>query len=478
MATLLCALLSFDSAQTLSAFSPQVRNCLTHRRAVSTSVTDTATYIESGISLDGVRILAEDPSTTAEAFETGILGLKSAVDAVRALDLDTELVTPGAYAATLEVIARRAPNAAAGALVGHTMARLKKRPDGSAMCMKDELLSPLAAALLKARKNQEALTAVDSLSAERSVRDYRVGILAASRLNDATKVKMIVQEAILDTKKDETKGVAGLDEATLKFGMKVLAKSGDYRTPFAIVDSLPRERRSPALYHAAITACGKARPHPKGKTAMLLWKRLKADGFRDAIPRATYNALLHCAQGAHDEKEGDHANANATTAILAEMAARQISLDVVSYNIALNSLAARGRFNEMLDLLEKMESSKISPTEVTFSTVIYGAAKANNSIAAFQLLRAHVKYCPVKPGDAAFGAALEACLRDPDAAQGAASAKEVVAIMCDVAASPERRERIEQLARDALHRGIIDPERVDKAEAILGMALHNRQAAV
>lgn len=160
------------------------------------------------------------------------------------------------------------------------------------------------------------------------------------------------------------------------------------------------------------------------------------------------------------------------------MASRSIGLDVVSYNIALNSLAARGRFDEMLSLLEKMESSQISPTEVTFSTVIHGAARANNSVAAVSLLRAHLRYCPVKPGDAAFGAALEACVRDPDAAQGAAAAQEVVAIMCDVEATPERRERIEKLAREALHRGVLDPDRVDRAEAILGMALHNRQAAV
>jgi len=437
------------------------------------------------LSLESVAALVREPSTTQEAFEAAILELESAVDAVRALDLESELVGGGAFAATLEVIASRAPNAACGPLVGHTMARLRKRADSGTLCLQDGVLSPLAASLLKARKNKEAAMAVESLKRRRP-RDYRVGIVAAARLNDAEMVKRMVDGSISKTRKalkgdrlsSTSVGLDELDEATLKFAMKVLAKSGDYRTPFAIVDALPRERRSPMLYHAAIAACGKAKPAPKGKTAMLLWKRMKADGFRNDIPRATYNALLHCAQGALDEKDGDHANANATTTILAEMSGRNISLNVVSYNIALNSLAARGRFREMLDLLATMENSNIAPTEVTFSTVIHGAARANNSAAAIDLVKAHLKHCAVKPGDAAFGAALEACVRDPDAAQGAAAAQEVVNIMCDLGATPERRERIEQLAREALHRGVLDPDRVDRAEAILGMALHNRQAEV
>merc|ERR1719473_232682 len=97
------------------------------------------------------------------------------------------------------------------------------------------------------------------------------------------------------------------------------------------------------------------------------------------VPRQTYNALLHAAQGSLTE--------NATTALLAEMSARGVTLNVISYNIALNSLASAGRFGEVLDLLETMESSSIAPTEVTFGTAINGAARANNSAAAVALLR-------------------------------------------------------------------------------------------
>lgn len=270
--------------------SPNIRGGLAPR-ATKALVAETS---EASLgSLESLKELSRNSATTTEDFAAAILNLDSAVDAVRALDLNPDLVTGAAFASTLEVIASRAPNAAAGALVGHAMTRLKKREDGSSMCMQDEILAPLAASLLKARKDKEALLAVESLRSPRRGRDYRVGIIAASRLNDPAKIKATVQEAILEMKRhaasNRTAETFGLDEATLKFAMKVLAKSGDYRTPFAIVDALPRDRRTPALYHAAIAACGKTRPHPKGKTAMLLWKRMKTDGFRDSIPRSTYN---------------------------------------------------------------------------------------------------------------------------------------------------------------------------------------------
>merc|ERR1712224_882108 len=97
-------------------------------------------------------------------------------------------------------------------------------------------------------------------------------------------------------------------------------------------------------------ACGRSRPI-KGRTAMLLWRRMKEENV--TVPRATYNALLHAAQGSLTE--------NATSALLAAMD---------PYGVALNSLAKQGRFSEVLSLLEAMESASIKPTEVTFGTAI------------------------------------------------------------------------------------------------------------
>ena len=200
---------------------------------------------------------------------------------------------------------------------------------------------------------------------------------------------------------------------------------------------------------------------------MVLWKKMKADGL--TVPRSTYNALLHAAQGAE--------LSDATTALLSEMSRKNVSLNVVSYNIALNSLASTGRFSEIIDLLEAMEASSIVPTDVTFGTAIYGAARANNSAAAVELLKAQ-RRLRIAPADAAFGAALEACLNDPDGAQAAASATNIVDIMADVQCTLERRERIESLAREALHRGVLDGARLKRDEDILGMVLRNRQQEV
>ena len=120
-----------------------------------------------------------------------------------------------------------------------------------------------------------------------------------------------------------------MDENAIKFALKAVAKEGDSRTAFSIVDALPESRRTAPLYHGAITACGKARPMkgrawaaslkesdwhsldarrggiiarrgsfrpgaPRGRplveevtagTAMVLWRRMKAEGVD--VPRST-----------------------------------------------------------------------------------------------------------------------------------------------------------------------------------------------
>ena len=120
-----------------------------------------------------------------------------------------------------------------------------------------------------------------------------------------------------------------LDDASLKAAMRGLAKKGDHRTAYSLLDALPAERRSPLLYHGAITACGRSRPI-KGRTAMLLWRRMKEENV--TVPRATYNALLHAAQGSLTE--------NATSALLAAMDRDGVALNVVSYAVHESNFAA------------------------------------------------------------------------------------------------------------------------------------------
>merc|ERR1719287_143697 len=156
-----------------------------------------------------------------------------------------------------------------------------------------------------------------------------------------------------------------------------------------------------------------------------------------------------------------------------------ISLNVVSYNVALNSLAKEGRFEEVLSLLEAMESAEIKPTEVTFGTAINGAARANNSAAAVALLDAQTKV-GLPLGDPAFASALEACLNDPDTAAGATRAADVMDMLAKADVSLKRRERVELLARAAIsrNRAAVDDDRLKRDEDILGMVLQNRRVEV
>ena len=65
-----------------------------------------------------------------------------------------------------------------------------------------------------------------------------------------------------------------------------------------------------------------------------------------------------------------------------------------------------------------------------------------------------------------------------DGPGGARSAARILDVIgADASVDLERRERVEALARAALHRGVIDGEGLKKEE-ILNMVLHNRQEPV
>ncbi|CAH0372507.1 unnamed protein product [Pelagomonas calceolata] len=398
--------------------------------------------------------------SSEERFAEELQGLPSAVDQLRAIDANGDgLGTTAPFAVVLATAAASdAPAAAVAALVGHVMARVKR----AGVAVDDALLTALAPALLRARKDAECLAAVGALSA-RTASDVRCGVAAAARSRDDAQLRAYVAEAAADEDTLKT-----LDDASLKAAMRGLAKKGDHRTAYSLLDALPAERRSPLLYHGAITACGRSRPI-KGRTAMLLWRRMKEENV--TVPRATYNALLHAAQGSLTE--------NATSALLAAMDRDGVALNVVSYNVALNSLAKQGRFSEVLSLLEAMESASIKPTEVTFGTAINGAARANNSAAAVALLGAQTSV-GLPLGDPAFASALEACLNDPDTAAGASRAAEVLDALAAADVSLKRRERVEELARAAIsrNRAAVDDDRLKRDEDILGMVLQNRRVEV
>ena len=77
----------------------------------------------------------------------------------------------------------------------------------------------------------------------------------------------------------------------------------------------------------------------------------------------------------------------------------------------------------------------------------------------------------------AYAAALQACCREPDASVGAASAATVVETMSDAGMTEKARALVGETAKAALTRqlGAVDPERVAKAEALLGIALTTKR---
>ena len=167
-----------------------------HRQPSPLSATQAAQQPAPSAALARVEALGRSGSKAE--FDAGVASLVNPVEAVRALDLALPdgLITTTTFAAALEAIAARAPAAACAPLVGHAISRLKKRPNATEACMDDTVLSPLASALLKARSNTQALTAIDAISGEKSARDYRVGIVTAARLDDAIKVRKLLQSAL------------------------------------------------------------------------------------------------------------------------------------------------------------------------------------------------------------------------------------------------------------------------------------------
>ena len=299
--------------------------------------------------------------SSEERFAEELQRLPSAVDQLRAIDAnDDGLGTTAPFAVVLATaVASDAPAAAVAALVGHVarpcpprralrahsfdraghgprqagrrscrrrFARGRVQGAGGApffSIVRSPRLTALAPALLRARKDAECLAAVGALSA-RTASDVRCGVAAAARSRDDAQLRAYVAEAAADEDTLKT-----LDDASLKAAMRGLAKKGDHRTAYSLLDALPAERRSPLLYHGAITACGRSRPI-KGRTAMLLWRRMKEENV--TVPRATYNALLHAAQGSLTE--------NATSALLAAMDRDGVALNVVSYAVHESNFAA------------------------------------------------------------------------------------------------------------------------------------------
>lgn len=201
----------------------------------------------------------------------------------------------------------------------------------------------------------------------------------------------------------------------------------------------------------------------------------EAGGRRRALgagpSRATYQAALYALQEAGMLNEAQR--------VLDEMASKGFEMNAVTYNIAINARAQVGDLNGALAIIEAMRAADIAPTAVTFASAINAAAQAANARVALVLL-AEMHQLGFDVEERAYAAALQACCREPDASVGAASAATVVETMSDAGMTEKARALVGETAKAALTRqlGAVDPERVAKAEALLGIALTKRQQEV
>ena len=165
--------------------------------------------------------------------------------------------------------------------------------------------------------------------------------------------------------------------------------------------------------------------------------------------------------------------------VLDEMASQGFEMNAVTYNIAINARAHLGDLNGALAIIEAMRAAGIAPTAVTFASAINAAAQAANARVALVLL-AEMRHLSFEVEERVYAAALQACCREPDASVGAASAATVVETMSDAGMTEKTRALVGETAKAALTRqlGAVDPERVAKAEALLGIALTKRQQEV
>lgn len=355
------------------------------------------------------------------------------------------------------------------AQVAGTVMRLLKadgmEPDGACY-------SVLVQVLLKAGRPDAALASFESMGDEDRATmppsNWGRAVLAAARSRNAEKVHEILEAAW-------SRGIS-VSEPDMRAGLRCIGQEGDgyfrsevvnvrhWRVATKILETL--EEPTADDYHFAITACGRA---GKGETALKLMQELRerlASQGVDVLPRKTYNSCLHATL--REKMQGE------CQKLLIEMEKKKIGFDTVTYNIMLDQYAEAGDWRGAIRTLMQMdEVEEVSPTVVTFGTVIAAAARGQASFVASEILTRMRERYDIQPNTPCFVAALEACCRDPVPEDAAETAQTISTIMAEVGLDDERRELIGQLTREALRRdlSVVDSEAMSAAEGALGIAL-------
>jgi pentatricopeptide repeat protein len=136
------------------------------------------------------------------------------------------------------------------------------------------------------------------------------------------------------------------------------AKVRDWRGALALLDEMHERRVQPDMYcySAALTALDKAR---QPKRALALFDEMRRDGVAANV--FTFTATISaCAKG-------DAREARRGLALLDEMKAAGVEPNAITYNAAI--AACGDNWETALRLIDEMETHRLRPTRVSYSSV-------------------------------------------------------------------------------------------------------------
>lgn len=327
-----------------------------------------------------------------------------------------------------------------------------------------EAFGVLLSVFTRARRNEEALQAFNYMCklGPATIEHYGLAMKAAGRAKNVNVIKALMSTAMAEpTIADQADGMIAL-------ATKSVADAGEWELACKLLQrhALPRPL---SLYHATIASCSRAK---QLQVALALFDRMIEDGHDPR--RATFNALLHCAQTV-----GDSATAKRVLGMMTESGLR---LNTVTYNIAMNARAQVGDVYGAIKLMEEMQKVGVRPSVVSYATAVNAAARANNSDVACALLLG-MQDAGVTPNEYVFTAAIAACENDKDDSTAAASAQKILDVMAQVGMKEELdelKQRVVKQVTRQLHRdpSQMNNDQLKKDEEKLGMRLYGRQTAV
>mmetsp|Transcript_14508 Transcript_14508/g.21170 ORF Transcript_14508/g.21170 Transcript_14508/m.21170 type:complete len:244 (+) Transcript_14508:877-1608(+) len=101
---------------------------------------------------------------------------------------------------------------------------------------------------------------------------------------------------------------------------------------------------------------------------------------------------------------------SAVTELLNSAQQRNVDLDIVAWNSAVDAYTRCGQLDKAHELIEKMKAQKVHPNETTFNTLIKGAGRAGRIDTAFDFLT-EMRRNACRPNHFTKNSLIDACMR-------------------------------------------------------------------